>query len=229
MSSTDNEKVSSNSDYRVGSYRPETVNSAVFNRIDRKRLDELSRVPGLSAEAADFLENLGYRLAIPGSVMPQVCSDRPAVGHAVTLRYLPRRREAHAYRSEHSPSRLAFRTAFETAEPGDVVVMDAAGLMNRSVLGGKAVKAAVDLGISGCVVDGAVRDLDEMEELSFPLWSRARTPLRGSFHVEAVEINTPIACAGIQVLPGDLVLADVSGVAFIPIEHVERFLDGVLG
>jgi len=54
-------------------------------------------------------------------------------------------------------------------------------------------------------------------------------PMRGSFHVEAVEVNTPIACAGIQVLPGGLVLADVSGIAFIPIGHVETILDGVLG
>jgi len=98
------------------------------------QLQRLSQVSGLSAEAADFLEERGFNLSIPASVIPPLIASRRAVGYVVTLRYLPRRMDGGAARAEGKAPRLAFRTAWEVASPGDLVVMDASFLPDRSII-----------------------------------------------------------------------------------------------
>lgn len=208
----------------VGSYVPPLVNETAFERLSAPELRALAERPGASAAAADFLEDRGYRLAVPAATIAPLVGATPVVGHAITLRYVPRRRRASYYLDEGSPSRLAFRTAFSAAAPGDVVVM-AGGHPSRSLMGGNAAVAARAAGVAACLVDGTVRDLDEIAESGFPVWARGATPMGATFDVEAAELNGPVEFAGVQVMAGDLVVADASGLVFVPNDMTRRFLE----
>jgi len=113
---------------------------------------------------------------------------------------------------------LAHLTLAEYAQPGDVMVISAPPGVDVSVLGGQAAAAVLRSGLVGCVVFGAVRDVDEIIATGLRTWARVRTPVTGRGRLEAVEINGPVDAAGVQVMPGDVVVADASGIAFVPAE-----------
>lgn len=116
--------------------------------------------------------------------------------------------------------------ALEMGQPGDVIVVDAGGDLNTSVCGGLMGGLALNRGIRGMVVDGAGRDTDELEEINWPIWTRAITP-RGTHTMfsqrkDELSINVPIACGGVVVNPGDFIVADLMGVVVIPQEIAEE-------
>lgn len=115
--------------------------------------------------------------------------------------------------------------ALEMAQPGDVIVVDAGGDLQTSVCGGLMGGLAQNRGIRGMIVDGAGRDTDELEDICWPIWTRAITP-RGTHTMfserkEELSINVPIACGGVMVNPGDFIVADLMGVVVIPQEIAE--------
>ncbi|WP_068117314.1 RraA family protein [Tropicimonas marinistellae] len=119
--------------------------------------------------------------------------------------------------------------ALEMGHPGDVIVVDAGGDPNTSVCGGLMGGLAQNRGIRAMVVDGAGRDTDELEEIGWPIWTRAVTP-RGTHTMfsqrkEELSINVPIQCGGIRVNPGDFVVADLMGVTVIPLENAEKVVE----
>jgi len=116
--------------------------------------------------------------------------------------------------------------ALEMGQPGDVIVVDAGGDPNTSVCGGLMGGLAQNRGIRGMIVDGAGRDTDELEDIGWPIWTRAITP-RGTHTMfsgrkEELSINVPIACGGVPVNPGDFIVADLMGVVVIPLARAEE-------
>jgi len=202
------------------------VASVDFARVAPDRLAQLRDVPGLTATASDVLDELGLRLAIPAGTLAPRAAAGPVAGHVVTLAYLPERRMPRPARAESADPGLAHLTAFDAAAPGDVVVIDARG--DASVLGGMATHAALAAGVAGCIVDGAIRDLGEIRALGLPVWSRSVTPVTGKWRLQAVSINRPVACAGVQVRAGDLALADETGICFVPAELAGQVVERVL-
>jgi 4-hydroxy-4-methyl-2-oxoglutarate aldolase len=210
-------------DEQTGDYVPsEVVPRNREPRLGDDVLARLARVPGLTATASDVLDGLGCPLVVPGDVLVPRLESAAVAGHATTLRYLPERRCVHLPETRRTPPRLAHETAFEMCERGDVLVVDACGIAGTSTFGGMAAVTAVQHGVAGIVVDGAIRDLDEIREVGLPAWSRSITPRTGKWRLEAVAVNAPVCCGGQQVVPGDVVLADASGVCFIPTELTER-------
>lgn len=118
--------------------------------------------------------------------------------------------------------------ALSEAQEGDVLVVDAAGETETSILGGLMAGLCKMKGVVGAVVDGAIRDTDEIRDLGFFVFSKAivprstHTPFSG--RMEPIEVNVPIQCAGVLVRPGDLVLADEIGVVVIPVENAVEVL-----
>jgi regulator of RNase E activity RraA len=106
--------------------------------------------------------------------------------------------------------------AIEAAQPGDVIVVDNGGRMDVSAWGGLLSLASKIKGLSGVVIDGACRDVDESREVGFPVYARAAVPVTARSRVMQQSFNEEIQFAGVQVHPGDLVIADGSGVVFIP-------------
>jgi regulator of RNase E activity RraA len=109
----------------------------------------------------------------------------------------------------------------DAAGPGEVLVIDNGGRC-VSTFGGLATLAARTKGISGLVVDGGVRDREEMMELAFPVFSRHITPLTGRTRLAVTGLNEVVSCGGVRVRPGDVVVADGSGVVCVPAEHAAR-------
>ena len=203
----------------IGAYRPPRIATIDAPSVDPALVARLRRVPGLSSAFSDELDTLGIRTAVPASDLPPLREGDVAVGRALTLRYLP-------MRTVRGESRLAHLTVCEVAEPGDVLVISAPRGSRESVMGGKAAAATVAAGVLAIVVDGAVRDVDEIDPTGLAAWARVRTPITGRGRLDAVEINGAVEIGGVAVEPGDIVVADRSGVVFVPsdlfVELAER-------
>jgi 4-hydroxy-4-methyl-2-oxoglutarate aldolase len=215
-------------DVGVGEFQPADTREVQFPRVARRRLEYLGGFGGLTSTASDVLDELGWRLTIPSSIVaPRHAGASNVIGHALTIRYLPERSHLFGSMRATSSSKLAHHVVFRLAKPGDVMVVDAAGCGHVSVMGGLAASGAVRAGLGGAIVDGAVRDLRDILDSKLPVWSRFTTPVTGKGRLEAISINSPIQCGGVQVRAGDLVLADSSGVCFIPNELIEQVLGRV--
>ncbi len=110
---------------------------------------------------------------------------------------------------------LMIHKAVTMAQPGDVIVVDGGGDVTQAVVGGLMRTTAIKRKLAGFVIDGALRDVAEFREGGFPCFARGVNH-RGPSKDGPGEINVPIACAGMMVQPGDLILGDADGVISIP-------------
>ena len=108
--------------------------------------------------------------------------------------------------------------AIDVAGPGDVLVISNDGGTHVAPWGELATHSARNRGIAGVVIDGAVRDVDDIREMGFPVFARATAPNAGE-PKGLGEINTEITCSGQEVRPGDWIVADESGVVVVPRER----------
>ena len=111
-------------------------------------------------------------------------------------------------------------TAIESAQVGDVILIDSLG-PNTAVWGGLASRAAQNRGVVGSIVYGACRDIDVIKKLKFPVWTKSVTPRAGKPLNEG-QINIPITIGESTVEPSDIMRADTVGVVFVPSENVKE-------
>ena len=118
--------------------------------------------------------------------------------------------------------------ALAVAQAGDVILVDAAGETETSIWGGLMAGLCLQKKVVGAVVDGAIRDTDEIKALGFPIFSRAIVPRSThspySKRMEPIEVNVPIHCGGALVSPGDIVLADEIGIVVVPQSQAQDVL-----
>lgn len=127
----------------------------------------------------------------------------PLVGTAVTVR-------------TRGGDNLAILRAFEFCRPGDVIVIDAEGNTANAVVGGILSFYAASIGTAGMVIDGAIRDVDEIRERTYPVYARGVNH-RGPYKDGPGAINVPVTVGGMVVNPGDIVVGDQDGLlAFAP-------------
>jgi regulator of RNase E activity RraA len=107
-------------------------------------------------------------------------------------------------------------------EPGDVLVVQ--GVPNISSMGGVSASIGKRQGEAGAIVDGAVRDVDHSRAIGYPIWSASVSPITGKWRIETMAVNDPVHIAGIEVRPGDLVVADECGVCFVPYARAAEVL-----
>lgn len=113
---------------------------------------------------------------------------------------------------------LAILRAFEYCRAGDVMVVDCGGDLNNAVVGGILTYYGATIGLSGMVIDGAIRDVTEIRERDFPVYARGVTH-RGPYKDGPGEINVPVSIGGMVVNPGDIIVGDQDGLlAFAPSE-----------
>jgi regulator of RNase E activity RraA len=157
---------------------------------------------------SDALDSLGLKGATWG-VRPQWQCPK-IVGRAVTMKIKPA--------GLQQPAQHLGTAPIEAAKPGDVIVIDNGGKLEFSCWGGLLALSAKLKGVSGVVIDGASRDIDEARELEFPVYARGAVPMTARGRVVQESFNQEIQFAGVQCRPGDLVIADGSGVVIIPKE-----------
>ncbi|WP_430479650.1 RraA family protein [Streptomyces sp. P11-1] len=110
------------------------------------------------------------------------------------------------------------------ARPGDVIVLACHGITGMAMWGGLMTTLSQLAGIAGAVVDGAVRDVDEIRDLGFPVWYRTAQPRRcpPADLDGVVQVNVPVSIDGVTVRAGDIVVADENGVAVVPPDAAEE-------
>ena len=123
------------------------------------------------------------------------------------------------------PTRHLGTTAIEAAKPGDVIVVEQKSGVEAGSWGGILALGAKLRGVAGVVADGPVRDVDEARGLDFPLFARGCTARTARGRVVELATNGPVEIGSVTVRPGDYVIADGSGVAFIQPEDIERVLE----
>ncbi len=116
---------------------------------------------------------------------------------------------------------MFFHAAIEMAQPGDILVVDAGGSLERSLCGEMMFNAAIARGIAGFVVNGCIRDTDCLERLKFPVYACGVTP-QGPWKNGPGEINVPVCCGGQVVRPGDILAGDPDGIVVIRPEDAEE-------
>ena len=112
-------------------------------------------------------------------------------------------------------------TRWKKCPAGSVVVVDAAS-SPLAVWGGGASSVCKRRGAVGCVIDGATRDLEALRELDFPVFSKSVWSLAFPKRLEVVAKNAPVTCCGVRVEPGDIIVADIDGVAVVPQSSLEQ-------
>jgi len=111
------------------------------------------------------------------------------------------------------------------ATAGDVIVIANRGRTDVSCWGDIIATAAQVNGVAGTVVDGACRDVDAVAALGYPLWARAAVPVTARGRIADRANDVPVPFAGITVHPQDLVLADGSGVVFLPSSRAAEIIE----
>lgn len=161
---------------------------------------------------SDALDSLNLKGATWG-VRPMWSCPR-IVGRAVTMKIKPAGLE--------QPKQHLGTAPIEAAKPGDIIVVDNGGRREFSCWGGLLALSAKLKGLSGVVIDGASRDIDEARDLEFPVYARGAVPMTARGRVVQESFNQEIQFAGVQCRPGDLVIADWSGVVIIAREKEEE-------
>jgi 4-hydroxy-4-methyl-2-oxoglutarate aldolase len=92
-------------------------------------------------------------------------------------------------------------------------------------MGGQSALVAQTCGFAGAIINGAVRDVPAIREIGYPIWAAGVTPITGKFRMEAMEMNGPVVVHDIVVYPGDLVVADDSGLCVVPQDLVVKLID----
>jgi regulator of RNase E activity RraA len=173
-----------------------------IDRPDQKWIDKIKDIP--SSIISDCL-NRYY--AMDGAISP-VFNKIRMCGVALTIQSM-------------TGNNLMSHLALTFAQPGDILAIDAKQNVNTAVWGGIQTLYAQKRGVAGVVIDGSLRDVEEIRDAGFPAFCRGVTPA-GPHKGWADSINVPIQCGGIPVAPGDIVVGDDDGVAIIPLKLLEQ-------
>ena len=157
---------------------------------------------------SDALDRLGITGQVTG-ILPLWQSCPKIAGPAMTMKL--------STRAEYSTVTGTLE-AIQASHKGDVLVIDNGGRSGINSFGGIAAFSARYYGMQGCVIDGASRDVDEMQELLFPVYASGivNTSVRGRIGFDGFDI--PVKLGGVEVRPGDFIFADANGVVVAPHE-----------
>lgn len=123
-----------------------------------------------------------------------------------------------------SGDNLFIHHAVDMAGKGDIIVTANGEEFQRSLAGELLVNHAISRGVEGFVFDGAIRDVDAIAQMTIPIYATGTTP-GGPYKEGPGEINVPISCGGIAVLPGDIIVGDRDGVIVIRAQDAEEVLE----
>ena len=178
-----------------------------------------------AANASATLNRLGIRSAfIDGPVSWN--KGKAVAGPALTLKFMPKREDLYGDGEYKDVERQLHRHVLYHVQPGDMVVVDARGDMKSGVFGEMMLTYFKGRGGAGLIVDGVIRDWPNARDLDMPMWLRGVSP---NFHTQTdlmpFGVNEPIACGGVTVIPGDIVVADDDGAVVVPVALAQRCID----
>lgn len=182
------------------------VGRRVFTQINRPDPQLVARFRGIpSSNIGDSMERL---YCMNASIYP--LNKVPLLGVAFTVK-------------APAGDNMVFHRALDLAQPGDVLVVDGQGCMERSLAGEIMLAYAWRRGLAGVVVDGCLRDLDAISRMPIAAYCKGITP-QGPYKHGPGEINVPVCCGGLVVSPGDILAGDEDGIVVIRPEDAEEVL-----
>jgi len=185
-------------------------------------IEGFRRISDATSVISDIMDELGITGAVGASTLRPTLPSAAIVGPALTVRNILQREHVYETAKAHV-NRMAEFEAHNLALPGDVVVID--GVAGISNMGGISAQTGKRQGEAGAIVSGGVRDVGHSRRVDYPIWSTEITPITGKWRIQTVEINGDIQIAGIRVAPGDIVVADETGVCFVPIARAQEVLE----
>lgn len=179
----------------------------IEKKVDQKLVEQFRNV--VTPHVSDNLN----RMHAIGSQLRPYHKEGKLLGTAVTVKTRP-------------GDNLLVHKAIDIAEPGDVIVVDAGGDTTNAIVGEIMLQLARKKGITGFIIDGAIRDSAAFMNMDFPVYAKGVTH-RGPYKDGPGEINVPISVGGMLVNPGDLILGDEDGVAVVPVDSATEVLEKV--
>ncbi|MBG9390470.1 RraA family protein [Caenimonas aquaedulcis] len=174
-------------------------------RVDRQLVERFRAIPAaVVGDAAQRLQALGGGFNAYGG-------RKKFAGPAFTVRVRP-------------GDNLFVHRALDMAKPGDVIVVEAGAALNTAIVGAMMSRYAKTRGIEALVIDGAIRDVDELEAMDFAVVARGATP-NGPHKSGPGEIGFPIAVSSLSIAPGDLVMGDRDGVIVVPRDSADALVE----
>jgi len=182
--------------------------------------DLVARLSNLdSCAITDALDKLG----LPGSVtgIHRFTTENRIAGRVLTVKL---------DRAEgRSNTRHLCTTAIDSAQPGEIIVVEQRTGIDAASWGGNLAIGAKMRKVAGVIVEGPARDIDDCRRLDFPVFARTHTARTARGRIVEVATNEPILVGDVKVSPGDYVVADGSGVVFVAHSEIERVLETAEG
>lgn len=166
-------------------------------------------IPLLKYETGMITDVMGRKNAISG--LKSLTKKSKFVGEAITVDAMP-------------GCNLMVHLALDLSFEGCVLVVDGKGDISTSILGGIQAYYAKKRGVSAIVIDGVIRDLDEIRKIEIPIYAKGTSPV-GPHKGWGDSINTPISCSGTVINPGDVLVGDNDGIVVIPKKRVFEVLE----
>jgi regulator of RNase E activity RraA len=166
-----------------------------------------------TAAVPDIVDMVGAIYCISPAIRPLYSPMKRICGSALTVKAWP-------------GDNLAIHGALGMASEGDVLVVDWRGYVAGCGAGARTLAEPQTRGLRGVVIDGAWRDVVELQDMEFPVYARSLSPFSPP-KARPGEINVPVACGGVVVEPGDIIVADEEGIVVVPLRWAPLVADAL--
>lgn len=180
------------------------INPAPSDKVPAELIEKYKGLPVAN------ISDVSWRMTAGGADLRPMHNGAPMIGTALTVKARP-------------GDNLMVHKALALAQPGDVIVVDAGGDLTNAIIGEIMVAYAITRKLNGFVINGAIRDIDDISKGDFPVFAAGVTH-RGPYKDGPGEINTTIAINGMVINPGDLIIGDADGFLSVPKDQVEQVL-----